>query len=197
MYDFHYKYILPKFPCANLLFTDIDSFCYKIPVDTNIYQDIKGNQWFDFSNYPKDHPNFDVSKKLKPGFFKDLMGGKPILEFVGLRAMMYSILKSDGGSKSTAKGVNRAVKDIKIKHEDYKQTLFEEKTMHHNMPKIMQKEHELFTADVKKTSLSPFNDKQYITSNGDSFTSYSFGHYKALCLSFFEEKLKPRHGKTL
>ena len=54
MYDFHYKYILPKFPCANLLFTDIDSFCYKIPVDTNI-------EWFDFSNYPTDQP--DLKKK--------------------------------------------------------------------------------------------------------------------------------------
>ena len=43
----------------------------------------------------------------------------------------------------------------------------------HNMPKIIQKEHELITADVKKTSMSLFNDKRYITrSGGDSFTSY-------------------------
>ena len=55
MYDFHYKYILPKLPCAKLLFTDTDSFCYKIPADTNIYEDIKGNEWFDFSNYTTDH----------------------------------------------------------------------------------------------------------------------------------------------
>ena len=180
MYDYHYKFMLPKYPQAKLLFTDTDSFCYWIPTDSNIYKDIQGNQWFDFSNYPQDHPNFDVSKKLKPGYFKDEMGGKPIEEFVGLRAKMYSILAVGGKAKKTAKGVSRIVKDEVIKHADYKQTLFTKQTMKHMQTRILQKEHELYTSQVVKSSLSPFNDKKWVERDGDTFISYSYGHYKVL-----------------
>jgi hypothetical protein len=180
MYDYHYKYIMPRYPQAKLLFTDTDSFCYWIPTDSNIYKDIQGNEWFDFSNYPQDHPNFDVSKKLKPGYFKDEMGGNPIEEFIGLRSKMYSILASNGNTKKTAKGVSRRVKDEVITHQDYKETLFKKKTMKHLQTRILQKEHELFTSEVVKSSLSPFNDKKWVERDGDTFISYSYGHYKVL-----------------
>ena len=39
----------------------------------------------DFSNYPKEHPNYSSKFQLVPGLFKDEFGGKPIHEFVGLR----------------------------------------------------------------------------------------------------------------
>ena len=70
------------------------------------------------------------------------------------------------------------MKDKEITHENYKDTLFEKKQMHHKMPKIMQKDHSMFTADVMKTSLSPFNDKKWISREGDKFKTYSFGHYQ-------------------
>ena len=38
--------------------------------------------------------------------------------------------------------------------------------------------HEMYTVDVNKTSLSPFNDKKWIKRVDSDFTSYSFGHYK-------------------
>ena len=61
MYDFHYSYMTEKFPNAKLLFTDTDSFCYHVPnvkMDA-FYAEIKeaGDQYFDFSNFPKDHLN--------------------------------------------------------------------------------------------------------------------------------------------
>ena len=177
MNEFHYKYIVPQYPGTKLLFTDTDSFCYWIPTESNIYEDIKGNEWFDFSNYPSDHPNFDVSRKLKPGFFKDEMGGKPIDEFVGLRAKMYSI-KAGHQTKKTAKGVSRIVKDEVLTHSDYKDTLFHKRCMKNSQTRILQLEHELYTSSVTKTSLSPFNDKKWVNREGDTFTSYSFGHYK-------------------
>ena len=31
MYDFHYNYMIKKFPGCRLIFTDTDSFCYSIP----------------------------------------------------------------------------------------------------------------------------------------------------------------------
>ena len=147
MYKFHYDYMMEKFPEAKLLFTDTDSFCYWIPTEKNIYKEIKGNDWFDFSNYPKDHPNFSNSNNKVPGKFKDEMGGKPIIEFVGMRAKMYSI-KAGEVTKKTAKGISRSVKEREIRHEDYKTSLFNSEQMTHKQTRIMQREHELYTVRV-------------------------------------------------
>ena len=70
MYQFHYDFIMKHYPETELLFTDTDSFCYSIPTERDLYEDIKGNEWFDFSNYAKDHPNYDTSNHLIPGKFK-------------------------------------------------------------------------------------------------------------------------------
>ena len=177
MYQFHYEYLLPKYPQAKLLFTDTDSFCYWIPTETNIYEDICGNHdWFDFSNYPLNHPNFDDSNNLIPGKMKDEMGGRLILEFVGLRAKMYSILNYDGDNKKTAKGVISEVKNRQITHENFKTSLMAEKRFIHKGSKILQEKHQLYTADVNKVTLSPFNDKKWITRDGNMFHTLSFGN---------------------
>ena len=55
-----------------------------------IYEEIRGSDWFDFSNYPKDHLNYDNSNNKVPGKFKDEMGGQPIIECVVHRSKMYS-----------------------------------------------------------------------------------------------------------
>ena len=105
MYDFHYDFIMKKFPGAKLLFTDTDSFCYWIPTEVDIDESIVGRtDWFDLSNFPKDHPNYDAINKLIPGKFKDEMGGAVIMEFVGLRAKMYSIKLLNGWEKKTENG---------------------------------------------------------------------------------------------
>ena len=155
-----------------------DSFCYWIPSETDVYEDIKGDEKrFDFSNYPLDHPNFDNDiNHLIPGKMKDEMGGQLILEFVGLRAKMYSILNADGANKKTAKGVISQVKKDVITHEDFKTSLYQKKTFMHTGTKIMQINHQLVTANVTKVTLSPFNDKKWFKRDGDIFTSYSFGH---------------------
>ena len=112
MYRYHYDYIMPKYPGTKLLFTDTDSLCYWIPTEKNIYDEFKGNQeWFDFSNYEVNHHNFDADVNyLVPGKMKDETEGIPIIEFVGLRAKMYSIMtpvvKMD---KLRAEGVIKAV----------------------------------------------------------------------------------------
>ena len=94
MYKFHYDFIMKQYPRAKLLFTDTDSFCYDIPTNTNMYDDIKyRTDWFDFLNYDKNHPNYDTSNDLVPGKFKDEMGGKPIEEFVGLLGLKCTLSK--------------------------------------------------------------------------------------------------------
>ena len=135
MYNFHYNYVMKDYPQAKLLFSDTDSFCYHIETDNDVYKDIKGNEWFDSSNYVEVHNNFDDSKELTPWFFKDEF------EFVGLRAKMYSILPLEGDKKATAKGINKNVKDEVLTHEDYKNSLLKKLQMSNKMTRIMQENH--------------------------------------------------------
>ena len=106
------------------------------------------------------------------------MGGTFIEEFCGLRSKMYSIQIYGGEEKKTAKGVPVQVKNDEITHEDYKNCLLDEKARFHEGTKIFQKDHQLFTANVAKKTLSPYNDKKYISFENGEFTCYSFGHYK-------------------
>ena len=100
MYDFHYKYILPKYgEKAKLLFTDTDSLCYEIETE-DFYKDISndGEAKFDTSNFEKNHPSGipDGKNKKVPGLMKDEAGGKIIEEFVGLRENLYSVKIFEG-----------------------------------------------------------------------------------------------------
>ncbi|XP_020608918.1 uncharacterized protein LOC110047502 [Orbicella faveolata] len=109
MYDFHYNYIKPKYgENAKLLFTDTDSLAYEIVTD-DFYRDISGDvkEKFDTSNYPKNHPSgieTGVNKKVI-GMFKDEAGGKQIVEFVGLRAKLYSYRLDEEDEVKKCKGV--------------------------------------------------------------------------------------------
>ena len=85
-----------------------------------------------------------------------------------------------GKTKKNAKGIIKQVKNDQITHQDFKSSLFEEKQFMHSGMKIVQNRHKLYTAEVKKVSLSPFNDKKWITREGNRFISHSFGNN---CLS--------------
>ena len=85
MYDFHYSYMMKKFQNCKLLFSDTDSSCYSILDVEDVYAAIEDSDLFDFSNFPKDHPNVNESNKMVPEMFKDECPNNPILEFVGLR----------------------------------------------------------------------------------------------------------------
>ena len=67
IYDFHYKYIVPKFgEKKKLLFTDTDSLCYEIETE-DFFKDIVGDvdTMFDTSNFPKDHASGIQGKTKK------------------------------------------------------------------------------------------------------------------------------------
>ena len=115
---------------------------------------------------------------MKPGKFKDEWAGIFILEWVGLRAKMYSMLPLHGDKKATAKGVSqRIIRDV-LKHQDYKACLMDSVEMNNDMIKIGHQHHQLQTQQTRKKSLSPFNDKKWISKDGSTFTTYSFGHYR-------------------
>ena len=107
---------------------------------------------------------------------KDEMGGELILEFVGLRAKMYSILNYNGKNKKTAKGVIKTVKKDQITHSDFKTSLFDRVAFVHKGTKIISEKHILYTADVSKITLAPFNDKKWVTRHKNEFIALSHGH---------------------
>ena len=103
MYDFHYNYIKTKYADnAKLLFTNTDSLAYEIKTK-DFYKDINPDieKRFDTSDYPTNQPS-----EIKTGL-KDEAGGKQIVEFVGLRAKLYSNKMLDGSEDKKCKGCHR------------------------------------------------------------------------------------------
>ena len=175
MYSFHYDYIKKKYgDKAKLVFTDTDSLTYEIEAE-DVYKDFWSDKYlFDNSDYHESSPYFDKTNKKVIGKFKDEAAGVPICEFVGLRSKMYSYMKDDQKGGKTAKGIKKNVIKNNITHENYKETLFNNKQMRHKM-KTISKNHELGSYEVNKVSLSCFDDKRYI--HEDGITSYAYGHY--------------------
>ena len=89
-----------------LRYTDTDSLVIIVQTD-DIYEDVPQpglKEHFDFSQYPKDQLNYDSSNAKVLGKFKCETNGKPIEEWVGLKAKMYA-LRVGGKDKLVAKGV--------------------------------------------------------------------------------------------
>ena len=180
MFDFHYKYIKPKYgKQAKLLFTDTDSFLYEIQTE-DFYKDISGDvkNRFDTSDYPEGHPSgipTGINKKVL-GMFKDEAAGKIIKEFVGLRAKLYSYKMDEGKENKRCKGIKKAVVEKSIRHEDYKTCLETGKEQLRRQNIIRSYEHVLYTEEINKIALSSADDKRYLLN--DSFDTLAWGHYK-------------------
>ena len=147
MYEFHYKYIKPKYGNkAKILFTDTDSLMYEIKT-ADFYKDISEDvkDRFDTSDYPSNHssgiPTGCNNKVL--GFFKDEAAGKIIEEFVGLRAKLYSYKMFEGEESKKCKGIKKSVVKKSITHEDYKNCLFTGKEQLRKMNVIRSYKHEV------------------------------------------------------
>ena len=132
MYQFHYDYVLKTSDNGKLLFTDTDSLVYEIK-NGNVYdQCFKDKHLFDFSGYPKDSVYFDGMDKKVLGKMKDELNGVRIVEFVGLKSKMYSLISSK------AKGVNKICNNMNNK--EYV-VLFNKKVVRHEMKRIQSKLH--------------------------------------------------------
>ena len=72
-----------------MLYTDIDSFIIHTKTE-DFYKDIAYDveKWFDTSNYDEnDNRPLPIGKNKKViGLFKNELGGKIMIEFIGLRA---------------------------------------------------------------------------------------------------------------
>ena len=118
----------------------------------------------------------DKSNKKAIGRFEDEAPGIPINEFIRVRSKMYSYLKHTDECGKTAKGIKKTVIKKDIKHENYKDVLFNNKQLYHKMKTTRSNNHKLGSYEISKISLSCFDDKRYLHDNG--IDSYIYGNYK-------------------
>lgn len=100
------------------------------------------------------------------GKMKDETSSVPIYEFVGLKSKMYSI--SYGTTdKKRAKGINKSTVR-EITHKDYYSILHSNSCTKHDMRRITNHLHQMYTVELSKISLSAFDDKRFIQEDGIS-----------------------------
>ena len=92
---------------------------------------------------------------------KDEFNGLKIIEFVGLKTKMYSLISVDDREVNKAKRVNK-----KLRHKEYVDVLFNKNVVRHNMKIIQSKLHDIGTYDVYTISLSCVDDKRYVLDDG-------------------------------
>ncbi len=135
--------------------------------------------YFDFSNYPKNHPLYSTANMKVAGKFKDELGGSILDKFVGLRPKLYCFTKlSPSGAveeKITAKGVKKSVKDRALSMDEYEKCLFSHQQKRVSMNYIRSDHHELYSYTTKKIALSMCDTKRWFSND---ITTFAFGHYK-------------------
>ena len=172
-YEFWYDYIGPKYgDRAKLCYTDTDSFIINIKTE-DIFNDAE--KWFDTSNYDKnDKRPLPTGKNEKvPSLFKDELGGKIMVEVVALRPKAYAYLMDDGSDHKKAKGTKKCVIKQKLMFENYKDCLFNNKTVYRSQERFKSYYHDVYTEEVNKIALSSNDDKRLQTS--DRITTYPYG----------------------
>lgn len=189
VYKFHYETIREMYgSAATLLFTDTDSLCYHVRTK-DLYADMRQFlHLMDTSNFPREHPLYTKDREKVVGTFKDECGAVQPVQFIGLRAKMYSLLLppslnstdkpvDDGGNvKMTAKGVKRSYVQENVRHEHFLKVLETGVKTQAEFHLIRSKNHVLTTHHVIKDALNSFDDKRYIMDDGVS--TLAFGHYK-------------------
>ena len=78
---------------------------------------------------------------------------------------MFLNLADDNSENKKTKGVNKNSVST-ISHNEYKDDLLSKKYLRHSMNKIESKDHRIGTYEIDKISLSCFDDKMYMQSNG-------------------------------
>ena len=111
MYELWYDYVKPKYQDnAKLCYMDTDSFIIYSKTE-DFYKDIANDveKWFETSNYDEDNKRpLPIGKNKKViGLFKDQLGGKMVIEFVGLAPKTYKYLMYDDSEKKKSKGTKK------------------------------------------------------------------------------------------
>ena len=170
MYETSYDILQPYFGQENiqLHYMDCDSFILSIETE-NIINDLKNlEDLFDFSNLDKNHELFSNKNKKVVGKFKiETPENIWIDEFVALRSKCYAF-KCGNDSKNILKGISKS-QSKNIKFEEYKKCLDGEEYLRECDNYIIRSiNHEMVLQEVKKSTLSIFDDKRCYIDNIES-----------------------------
>jgi len=176
MYKFYYDYLKPQYQeRCSLLFTDTDSFCCQIETP-DLYKDMsEAMDLFDTSNFDTDHPLYSKQNYRVIGKMKSETGSTPPLEFVGLRAKMYS-LSCGNKSQKKAKGIKKHYVKKHLRHQSFLDVLKNVTSTTNAKFRIFRStNHVLNTIEINKRCLAALDDKRYILDDGRRTLAY--GHY--------------------
>ena len=142
---------------------DTDSFVIYIKTE-DFYEGIADGvkKWFDTSNCGEDDKRLlpiGESKKVI-GFFKDKLGGKIMKKFVGLRAKTWAFLMDDDTEHKKPKRTKKGVIKRKLMCKNYKDCLFNDKTILKSQQGFKSHYHNVYTEQINKITLSSNDDKK-------------------------------------
>ena len=126
------------------------------------------------SNFHPNSPYHSDQNKKRIGTFKKEHPNDSIIEFVGLRAKMYSLKFLSNKDEKKAKGIKRSVMK-RCSHKNFAETLFnrdKDKTISYYS--IRSKKHKLYTKKEQKKFLSAFDDKRYFLNETESLAHYHY-----------------------
>ena len=81
-------------------------------------------------------------------------------EVVALRPKAYAYLDDDGSEHKKAKGTKKCVIKQKLMFGNFKDCLFNNKTVYRSQKRFKSYNHDLYTEEVNKTALSSNDDKR-------------------------------------
>ena len=168
MYETYYDKLQPYFGQENIQLHYMDTDSFVLSVNTkDIIKDLKNlEDIFDFSNLDKNHELFSQKKVI--GKFKiETPKNNWIDEFICLRSKLYAF-KCGGDSKKKLKGISKS-QSKNIKFDEYKKCLdgkdYQQECDSFNIRSI---NHEMVLQQVKKSTLSIFDDKRCYINNIES-----------------------------
>ena len=164
MQRLYYNEIIPSLGkgAVSIVMSDTDSFLLVIKGWKEDHIMKKLAHIMDFSNLDDSHPLHDKSRCRVPGYLKNEVPRNIITEVVALKSKTNAIrFLKEGGSKNTAKGVKRSVKDT-IPFEKFLACLegIEELEVEQNC--IRSKNHINHMLRSKKVAFSSFDDKRFL-----------------------------------
>ena len=105
--------------------------------------------------------------------FKDELGEKIMKEFCALRAKTYTYLMEDDSEHKKAKGTKKCIIKRRLMFENYKDSLFNDKTIMRSQLRFKSDLHNMYTEEVNKIALSSNDDKRLQTL--DTVITYPHG----------------------
>lgn len=162
MMRLYYQVLKPCFRHEFTLgFTDTDSLLLLIQGASEEETLEKIKHVMDFSNYPKNHPLFNGSKKNMVGFLKNESPADSIRRFVGIRAKCYSYETSAEKTVRKCKGVGFKAAQ-KIPFQAYLQVLKQVSSFHVTEHHLRSKSHQIHVQQASRQAFTTFDDKRYL-----------------------------------